>query len=49
LIVVDASVLTDFLLGRSEALDAVQRELADAGLAMTARRWLGEDAVGHVP
>jgi predicted nucleic acid-binding protein len=28
LIVVDASVLIDFLLGRSETLDAVQRELA---------------------
>jgi predicted nucleic acid-binding protein len=28
LIVVDASVLTDFLLGRLEALDALQRELA---------------------
>jgi predicted nucleic acid-binding protein len=28
LIVVDASVLTDFLLGRLEALDALQREVA---------------------
>jgi predicted nucleic acid-binding protein len=28
LIVVDASVLTDFLLGRPQALDAVERELA---------------------
>ena len=28
MIVVDASVLTDFLLGRLEALDALQRELA---------------------
>jgi predicted nucleic acid-binding protein len=28
LIVVDASVLTDFLLGRRQALDAVERELA---------------------
>jgi len=29
LIVIDASVLTDFLLGRAAALDALQRELAD--------------------
>jgi predicted nucleic acid-binding protein len=28
LIVVDASVLTDFLLGRRQALDAIERELA---------------------
>jgi len=28
LIVVDASLLTDFLLGRAQALDALQRELA---------------------
>jgi predicted nucleic acid-binding protein len=31
LIVIDASVLTDFLLGRAETIAAVERELADRG------------------
>jgi hypothetical protein len=29
LIIIDASVMTDFLLGRSEALAAVAREMAE--------------------